>query len=219
MGTKTPLLALCLVVKDQILDIAACIASVEDLVDEVVVLDTGSSDLTPNVARIMGASVYDFPWSTDPAAARNAANRYVLSDWILSLDADERIGAEDLATLRRSIETANDDTLAFDLEQLTYTDETHRLDFRPATGALESHADGHAGHVATTTPRLFRNRADVQFGERTREVVASAVERVGGRIIRCPVAIHHYGALEVPDAPARDRGPHLLRPLVFAHAA
>lgn len=81
----------CLIVRDEAARIAACLASVAPWVDEVVVADTGSTDDTATIARGLGARVLDVPWTDDFAAARNAAAAACRHDWVLSVDADERL--------------------------------------------------------------------------------------------------------------------------------
>jgi hypothetical protein len=86
-----PLLAATLIVRDESATLPACLASVADLVDEMVVYDTGSQDDTPAVARAAGARVLHGYWDRDFARARNAALEMTRAQWVLSLDADERL--------------------------------------------------------------------------------------------------------------------------------
>ncbi len=78
-----------LIVKDEERCLARCLASLAGLVDEVVVVDTGSTDCTVGIARAHGAVVHAFAWCDDFAAARNAALAHTTGDWVLMLDADE----------------------------------------------------------------------------------------------------------------------------------
>ncbi|MFC0211093.1 glycosyltransferase [Paenibacillus chartarius] len=93
-------ISLAVIVKNEQRHIAACLESVKPIVDEMVVVDTGSTDRTKEIAASMGAIVSDFPWSDDFAAARNAAIERTKGDWILVLDADERLIADYGAVLR-----------------------------------------------------------------------------------------------------------------------
>ena len=86
-----PRVSLTMIVKNEEANLPACLASAADLVDEVVVVDTGSTDRTKEVAARFGARIFDFPWIDDFAAARNEALRHATGDWILWLDADDRI--------------------------------------------------------------------------------------------------------------------------------
>ena len=104
-----PRLSACLIVRDEQEMLPGCIASIRDVVDEVVVADTGSRDATVRLAEEAGAVVIHHAWRDDFSAARNAALDASTGDWALVLDADERLvpGAGALlraATLREDID-------------------------------------------------------------------------------------------------------------------
>lgn len=82
-------ISLCMIVKDEEELLPHCLASVQGAVDEMIVVDTGSSDRSPEIARQHGAVVVPFEWCDDFAAARNAGLEQASGDWILFLDADE----------------------------------------------------------------------------------------------------------------------------------
>ena len=96
-------LALVVIARNEAPRIQRLLTSVRAHVDEMLVLDTGSADGTPDVARAAGARVEHFPWCDDFAAARNRALELAAADWHLVLDADEWLeeGAEALAGLRQ----------------------------------------------------------------------------------------------------------------------
>jgi glycosyltransferase involved in cell wall biosynthesis len=83
-----------MIVKNEETTLPKCLASVNNFVDEVVVLDTGSTDKTPQIAAQFGAKVYYWTWNNNFSAARNEALKYVTGDWILVLDADETLTPE-----------------------------------------------------------------------------------------------------------------------------
>jgi len=95
-------IALVMIVRDEARCLERCLASARPWVDEMVVLDTGSRDATPEIAAALGARVSPFAWTDDFAAARNAALALTDAAWRLVLDADEWItdGGDCLATLR-----------------------------------------------------------------------------------------------------------------------
>lgn len=92
-------LALVVIARDEAARIGRCLASARGLVDEIVVLDTGSSDATADIAREHGAQVHRFAWCDDFAAARNAALELASCDWNLVLDADEWLASADRAAV------------------------------------------------------------------------------------------------------------------------
>src|ERR1022692_1284743 len=85
------LIAAALIVRDEAAYLGACLESIRHVVDDIVVVDTGSVDGTPALAAAHGARVYHRAWENDFAAARNAALGYCRTDWILYIDADERL--------------------------------------------------------------------------------------------------------------------------------
>jgi glycosyltransferase involved in cell wall biosynthesis len=85
------LLSAALIVKNEERFLAQCLQSIRELVDEIVVVDTGSTDRTREIARKYGARLHDFTWIDNFAAARNHAMDLALGEWILYIDADERV--------------------------------------------------------------------------------------------------------------------------------
>ena len=79
----------CYIVRDDATHLKKSIESLSDAVDELIVVDTGSRDDTVGAAKACGATVYEFPWADDFAAARNAALSHATGDWIVFIDADE----------------------------------------------------------------------------------------------------------------------------------
>ena len=94
-------LSLSMIVRNEAERIAACLESVRGFADELVVLDTGSSDATVAIAERCGAVVHQLAWPGDFAPARNEALRHVSGEWVLVLDADEQLLAEAREPLRQ----------------------------------------------------------------------------------------------------------------------
>jgi tetratricopeptide (TPR) repeat protein len=92
-----------MIVKNEATTLPKCLSSVVNVVDEMIVLDTGSSDRTPSIAREFGAKVYDFVWCNDFSKARNAALKYVTGDWVLVLDADETLTPKIVPYLKKAL--------------------------------------------------------------------------------------------------------------------
>ena len=96
-------LSLCAIALNEEAALPQCLGSVTGVVDEIVLLDTGSSDRTQEIARSFGAKVYDYKWCNDFSAARNEALKYVQGDWVLVLDADEYLVPEIVPSLKQAI--------------------------------------------------------------------------------------------------------------------
>ncbi|HHW13300.1 MAG TPA: glycosyltransferase family 2 protein, partial [Firmicutes bacterium] len=97
----TATIGLAMIVRNEEANLARCLESVAGLVDEVVIVDTGSADRTEEIAHRYTDKVYRYPWDGDFSAARNHALAQASADWILSLDADEELDRStgDLRTL------------------------------------------------------------------------------------------------------------------------
>ena len=96
-------LSLCMIVKNEEERLARCLSSVQGAVDEIIILDTGSTDGTKDVASRFTQRVYDYAWDDDFSAARNASFAYATRPFILWLDADdvmERSEREKLMALK-----------------------------------------------------------------------------------------------------------------------
>ena len=94
------MLSLSMIVRNEEARLAACLASVTGLADEMVVVDTGSSDGTSAVAEAAGARVEQIAWPGDFAPARNSAMAFLKGDWVLVLDADEQLRPEVIPSLK-----------------------------------------------------------------------------------------------------------------------
>lgn len=98
-------ISLCMIVKNEEAVLARCLDSVHDLVDEINIVDTGSTDNTVEIARRYTDRVFFFPWTGNFAEARNESFKYATKDYILYLDADDVILEEDRQKLRQLKET------------------------------------------------------------------------------------------------------------------
>ncbi len=147
-------LSAAIIVKDEAEHLDACLTSLRGLVDEIVVVDTGSSDASVDVAERHGAVIAHEPWQGDFATPRNVGLDLATGDWILYVDADERVRG-DFVRARAHLAAA-DDCVAF------------RVRFVPRVG---------------WTPfrefRLWRNRDDIRFVGHIHESVVPAITAAG----------------------------------------
>ena len=96
----------CYIVKNEAKNLAKSIKSLKNQVNEIVVVDTGSTDNTIVVARKLGAKVYSFPWQDDFSKARNFALSKAKGEWLVLLDADEYFTAKTAGNIRQVIRQA-----------------------------------------------------------------------------------------------------------------
>jgi glycosyltransferase involved in cell wall biosynthesis len=103
-----PTLGLAMIIRNEAANLPRSLAPLAPLVDEAVVVDTGSTDKGPDLARSWGARVLDFPWAGDFAAARNFGLAAAAADFILWLDADNSLAPEGLAEFRGHLAAGGD---------------------------------------------------------------------------------------------------------------
>ena len=126
--------SLCIIVKNEKNHLARCLRSVKAVVDEIILVDTGSSDETKDIARVFGAQVYDFLWVDDFSKARNFSLTKASGDWILVLDADETISNKDHEMLKRVLETTQSRPAAFRIQTRNYSNHANTVGFRSNQG-------------------------------------------------------------------------------------
>ncbi len=100
-------ISLCMIVRDESKVLARCLNSVADLVDEIIIVDTGSADHTKAIAKQYTEHVYDFPWIDDFAAARNASFEKATMDYCMWLDADDVLDESERQKFRQMKEIMN----------------------------------------------------------------------------------------------------------------
>lgn len=110
-------ISLCMIVKNEEEALPRCLASVQDAVDEIIIVDTGSTDRTVEIARSYGADVYEYLWQDDFSAARNFAFTKGSGDYLFWLDADDVLEEEDAAKL---VSLKNEITLEYDSITMDY---------------------------------------------------------------------------------------------------
>ena len=186
------MLSLSMIVRDEATQIEDCLRSVQGFVDEMVVVDTGSTDNTVALAEAMGARVERITWPGDFAPARNQALAWVSGDWVLVLDADERLRPEAMAPLRALM--AQPDVLLINL-------------LRHERGAVQS--------PYSNVSRLFRRHPAIRWSRAYHSMVDDSVAELlqqesHWRIADCPEpALLHDGYR--PELLAQGNKPQRLR--------
>ena len=110
-----------MIVKNEELNLAKCLMSVKPVADEIIVVDTGSTDKTKAIASALGAKVFDFPWTNDFSEARNYSLSKASGDWILVLDADEMVSPLDHDKLKKLINRKAEKRVAYTMVTRNYT--------------------------------------------------------------------------------------------------
>lgn len=196
-------ITLCMVVKNEGMLLGQCLKDMGSVVDEIIVVDTGSTDDSIKIAKKYGARIIHYKWndSLGLGGARNVSIKNATNPWVLVLDADERIAKNDLFKLKRLVK----DTKAFGYI-FTRRDYTKRYDllrdWHPNDGSyLEEEAfSGCLGWALTRYVRLFQKKEgpycqesyslhiDLDFSE--------YFKKYKGKIKECDIVIHHFQYLK-----------------------
>ena len=92
------------IVKNEEKNLSRCLNSVKEVVDEIILVDTGSTDTTKEIGENFGAKIYDYVWDSNFSNARNFALSKSTGNWILYLDADEYLSKDCIEELLRIVE-------------------------------------------------------------------------------------------------------------------
>jgi tetratricopeptide (TPR) repeat protein len=177
-------ISLCLIARDEEEMLPGCLASVKDVVDEIVLVDTGSRDRTREIASASDARVLDLPWEDDFSAPRNAAIRAARGDWLLQLDADERLAPGAGTALRQAVKGR------FDLGHLPL----HNSSSIEAPAADVVAGRARLGNP-TWLPRLVRNSGEPRYTGIVHESVYAWARSVGCREAHVEAPIVHLGGI------------------------
>jgi GT2 family glycosyltransferase/tetratricopeptide (TPR) repeat protein len=183
LAQAAPRLSVCLIARNEEKFLPQCLESVRGLAEQIVVVDTGSTDRTIEIAKEHGAEVFHFSWCDDFSAARNVALENAHSDWVLMLDADEVLLPESHDRIRKLMNERS--VMAWRLPIIDV---------------------GREDEGCSYVPRLFRNAPALFYVGRVHEQVFGSIEvvrepwglgnRLGDGVLR------HYGYTQ---AVVRDR--------------
>ncbi|TWT43066.1 SPBc2 prophage-derived glycosyltransferase SunS [Thalassoglobus neptunius] len=178
-------LSACLIVRNNESTIHPCLESLVRWVDEIVVVDTGSTDATPEICRAYGARVYHWPWRDDFAAARNESLKYAFGEWIFWMDSDDTLPWECGEELRRLVDGEHRENV------LGYIMQVHCPGSEPTDVTIVDHV------------KLIRNRPDLNFEFRIHEQILPAIRRAGGEVEWTDIYVVHSGATKDPSGRAK----------------
>jgi GT2 family glycosyltransferase/tetratricopeptide (TPR) repeat protein/glycosyltransferase involved in cell wall biosynthesis len=190
----TPRLSVCLITKNEEKFLAQCLASVRELAAQIVVVDTGSTDRTIEIAKQFNADVHSLAWNDDFSVARNEALRHATGDWVLMIDADEELLPEQRLTILSEMQTAS--VMAWRLPIIDV---------------------GREAEGCSYVPRLFRNAPALFFVGRVHEQIFTSIEvrrqewGLENRLGKSALLHHGYTKEVVADRNKIERNLRLLK--------
>jgi glycosyltransferase involved in cell wall biosynthesis len=173
------LLSLCMIVKNEEKYLEGCLESVRNIVDEIIIVDTGSTDNTIEIAKKYTSNIHYFQWINDFSAARNESIKYASGKWILYLDADERLILHNPRTFKELLINADSEIGGINC-------------------IIESEVKNISGESEIQTSfyqRIFRNYQypNVKFEGKVHEQILHSLEKLGKSIINSDIIVKHLG--------------------------
>lgn len=165
-------ISLSMIVKNESKHLYDCLNSVKDVVDEIVIVDTGSTDNTLDIAKSFDAKIFHFDWNDDFSAARNFSLSNCTGKWILYLDADERLDKKSAVKIKSLTET--NDNVGYYCTIVSYDSEIQRSN-------------------SIKYVRFFRNNSEAKFTGKVHEQITPSLERLNYKLINSDLVIHHIG--------------------------
>lgn len=168
--------SLCMIVKNEEANLAACLDGIHDLVQEMVIVDTGSTDQTKAIAERYGAKVVDFPWVDSFAAARNVSLEHATSDYVFWMDGDDRVNEVNRAKLRQLFASLRKGEMqGTSMKCVCLPD--------PITGTTTA-----VDHI-----RLFPRYPQIRWKYRIHEQILPSIRQQDGQVQFADIYIHHVG--------------------------
>ena len=164
-----PKLSVCMIVKNEEAVLERCLASIKPVADEIIIVDTGSTDRTMEIARKFDAKIYEHPWQKNFSLHRNQSLSYATGDWILQIDADEELDPQSQQVLLETIKNAPADVNGFAV-------------------VIKDYRQNGLHGASFNYPRLYRNRIGVHY----KGIVHNRVV-IPGTVEFSKIVINHYG--------------------------
>lgn len=166
------IISLSMIVKNEGKHLFDCLNSVKDFVDEIILVDTGSTDNTLEIAKSFNAKIFFFEWNDDFSDARNFSLSKCTGDWILYLDADERLDINSAKKIKFLSE--QNDNVGFYCTIVSYDSELQRSN-------------------SIRYVRFFRNNPEAKFTGKVHEQITPSLEKLNYKFIHSDLLIHHIG--------------------------
>ena len=167
-----------MIVKNEENNLDRCLNSVKNLVDEMIIVDTGSSDSTVKIAEKYGAKVFFFDWNNNFSDARNFSLKQAIGDWILLMDADDQLDTADEHKIVPLLDDSHIEVYLF--QTLSYVGKKPGLET-----------------VSNLNVRLIKNHRGYQFnGAIHEQIVSNNVEINKSKVKIENIKIYHYGYLQ-----------------------
>ena len=165
-------ISLCMIVKNEEKFLSNCLKSIENFVNEIIIVDTGSTDKTIEIAKSFNSKLYYYEWDDNFSNARNFSIEKATMDWILVLDADETLSTIDQKIISKEI-NSKINNVAYMLNTINES----------STGV----------DIQSFVPRLFPNHKNIYFKNPIHEQITESLEKINFNLVKSKAKINHVG--------------------------
>lgn len=169
-----PKISACMIIKNEEKNLERCLKSAKEIVDELIIIDTGCTDNSITIAQNFDAQIVHALWNDDYSEARNIGLQKATGDWILQLDADEELHPSTRLQIKNEVLETTADGVNVIIRNLQ------------PKGEMVNFFDEHQ-------VRLFRNRPEYRFRNKIHEQIIPAIAEAGGAFSESSIIINHYG--------------------------
>ncbi len=192
MGVK---LSLCMIARNEEQFLTDCLNSVKNLVDEIILVDTGSTDKTVEIAKSFRAKIYFQEWEDDFSKPRNLSLRKATGDWILVLDPDERIAIRDHKVIKNLVLNKRKVAYLMPTRNYTYAKKPFLTFFDSNDEYIEMN-EGMPFFWVSNKVRIFPNNKKIEFRGPVHEIVEDSIKEQNIDIKKIDIPVHHYAQLD-----------------------
>jgi len=185
------MISLCIIAKNN-QEIERCIESVKNIVGEIIIVDTGSSDNTKEIAGKFTTKIFDFKWNNNFSEAKNFALNKATGDWILALDADETITEQDLEKIKQ-LEN-NKEFIGFSFIQRNYINGIGLFSSISCKDDEYKESAAARSFQPRRIVRMFKNDSRIKFEGAVHDSVEPSILKIG-KVLDTNIPIHHFGML------------------------
>jgi len=182
-------ISLCMIMRDNAKLLPRCLNNLKGLVDEIIIVDTGSKDNSIEIAKSYGAQVYQDPWQDDFARPRNIGLTHATKQWILVMDPDEVLLPKDHQGVRYLTRAKN--VVAFWITTHNYNNSRGDMSFRTIAQAADP-LGKYPGYVPSTKTRFFKNGLGIKFVGCWHELVDWYLLKHKLPTGSCDIIVHHW---------------------------
>ncbi|MBW2980579.1 glycosyltransferase family 2 protein [Candidatus Woesearchaeota archaeon] len=193
-----PTITLCMIVKDEEEFLERCLNSIKEIIDEIIIVDTGSKDRTVEIARKFTDKIFFKDFNDDFSELRNFSINKATKEWILVLDADEMISKNDLIKIKQLIQ--NNENLGYAFIQRTYFNKPLTKQWNYSKDDDYEESKSYLGWIYRGITRLFQNNKGIKFIYPIHETIIESIKHINGKILNSKIPIHHYGLLRDKDS-------------------